>query len=337
MITKRVEEIKYGDILEQNIFRHDSLLALPKGTRLREREREYLKDLQVQFVYTSEYNSKREYNNEETLEILKDTIYSCTLWDEKIGSRIYDALRSKLKRKKKILDVFTMLRKIDHYSFVSSLNIALVVGKVMIVNNKVDNSLVDLIYFSLIHDIGKIKVSKITTKEGELTETEFQSVRRHPIISYRILEGFGFSKGDVLFALQTHERFDGTGYPSRLRGEEIEPLAQVIAIAEMYNALSSFRPHRPAFHPIEVRNKIEEEEDRAFSREFVQLFLDKYTPYRLDVPIELNNGMEGKIIRVNERAPMFPTVMLFNPDTGERLSEVNLYRNKDLRIARVLI
>lgn len=332
-----VESVQLGDTLEQNIYRHDSLLALPKGTRILEKEKEYLKDLQLQYIYSNVFDPSRIYDDKETLNILKDAFKSCTLWEDKLGLKIFEAIKSRLKKHKKILNLFTLLRKADHYSFVSSVNISIIVAKTMMLNGKVDKHLIDLVFYTLIHDIGKIRVSRITTKEGELTDLEFQEVRKHPIYSHQLLLKFGFPKKNILFAFQTHERYDGSGYPLRIMGEDIQPLAQVIALAEMYNALSSFRPHRPAFHPIEVRNKIKEEEDRAFAKKYIDTFLEKFIPYREGVKIELSNGLEGKIVEVNDRVPLFPTVEIYDPNTGEVYSTVNLFRKKELRIARILL
>lgn len=332
-----INNIKYGDFLEQNLYRHDGLLALPKGTSVREIEALCIKEMQVNYVYMAPYY-EREYTDEETLEIIEDVIYTCSFWNLPAAKKIYSGIQKKLeeKRHRKILSVLSLMREVDHYSFVSSLNTAMVVAQLLMVDYKVDKSLIDLIFFTLIHDIGKVKVAKITQKQGELSDSEFKKVQEHPRYSAELLETYGFSKNDISFVMQTHERYDGTGYPFHLKAYEIQPFAQVIAVAEMYNALSSFRPHRPPFHPIEISMKIEEEKNKAFGAEYAQLFVEKFNPYQEGARVELSNGLSGEIVEINPQIPLFPKIGVYNEDTGEIYAQISLYRYKDVRITRVL-
>lgn len=328
-------EIKYGDFLEQNLYRHDGLLALPKGTSIRDIEKQIIEDLQIKNVYISPYY-QRAFENDETLDILEDVIYSSSLWDLPSAKKLTTGIQKKFNKHKKLLSVFSLMREVDHYSFVSSVNIAMVVAQLLMVDNKVDKNLIDIVFYSLIHDIGKVKVSKITQKQGELSDLEFKKVKQHPHYSMELLEKFGFSKSDVSFVMQTHERYDGSGYPFQLKTFEIQPMAQVISVAEMYNALSSFRPHRPPFHPIEISEKIQEEKNKAFALEYALLFLEKFNPYQEGAKVELSNGMRGEIIQINPQIPLFPMIGVYNENTGEMYTKINLYRFRDVRIARVL-
>lgn len=330
-----VPKIKYGDFLEQNLYRHDGLLALPKGTSVRDIEKSYIEDLQMQYVYIAPYY-QRVYSNEETLSIIEDVIYSSSLWDLSSAKRLNSGIEKKFLKNQKLLSVLTLMREVDQYSFVSCVNTAMLVGQLLMVDDRVDRYLIDLVFFTLIHDIGKVKVAKIIQKQGELTEAEFKKVQEHPRYSLELLEKFGFSKKDLYFVMQTHERYDGAGYPFHLKAYEIQPIAQVIAVAEMYNALSSFRPHRPPFHPIDVAKMIEEQINKGFAEEYVRLFTEKFNPYQEDALVELNNGMTGKIIQVNPQIPLFPIIGVYNENTGEIYTKVNLYRYRDVRIARVI-
>lgn len=330
-----IHQIKYGDFLEQNLYRHDGLLSLPKGTSVRDIEKKCIEDLQMHYVYMAPYY-QRVFTNQETLEILEDVVYCCSLWDLASSKKLYSGLEKKLQKNNKLLSILTLMREVDHYSFVSSINTAMVVAQLLMVDGKVDKHLIELVFYTLIHDIGKVKVAKITQKQGELSDVEFKQVQEHPRYSLELLEKFGFSKNEVNFVMQTHERYDGTGYPFHISGYEIQPISQVIAVAETYNALSSFRPHRPPFHPIEVSQKIEEEKNKAFAEDYALLFLEKFNPYQEGARIELNNGMSGEILQVNPQIPLFPIIGVYNENTGEVYTKINLYRYRDVRIARVL-
>ena len=96
-----------------------------------------------------------------------------------------------------------------------------------------------------IHDIGKIAVpSEILNKSGSLRSAEFELIKNHSQIGYDIIAGIAFPWPVADMILQHHERFDGSGYPDGLRGEEITIGARIIAVADVFEAMSSHRPYR---------------------------------------------------------------------------------------------
>jgi len=98
----------------------------------------------------------------------------------------------------------------------------------------------------LVHDIGKINVpSEILNRPGRLIPAEFELVKLHPLTGYDILVGIDFPWKIAEITRQHHERLDGSGYPDGLKGEAIMPEAQVIAVADIFDAMSSHRPYRP--------------------------------------------------------------------------------------------
>lgn len=100
---------------------------------------------------------------------------------------------------------------------------------------------------SLIHDIGKISIPvSILTKPTRLNTQEFSLIQGHPQIGYEILKSFSFPYPLAQIILQHHERWNGSGYPQRLKGEDILLEARIIGVADVVEAMSSFRPYRPA-------------------------------------------------------------------------------------------
>lgn len=99
----------------------------------------------------------------------------------------------------------------------------------------------------MLHDIGKIGVpDSILQKQGELTAEEWVIMRSHPEMGVRIVEPIGFSQRTKDVILFHHERYDGTGYPYGIEGEEIPLSARVFAVADTFDALTSVRPYRGA-------------------------------------------------------------------------------------------
>jgi PAS domain S-box-containing protein/putative nucleotidyltransferase with HDIG domain len=102
-------------------------------------------------------------------------------------------------------------------------------------------------FVSLIHDIGKISIpSELLSKPTKLTETEFALIKDHPKIGYEILKGTSFPWDIASIILQHHERLDGSGYPQGLKNDEILLEAKIIGVADVVEAMSSYRPYRPA-------------------------------------------------------------------------------------------
>ncbi|MBU1035812.1 PAS domain S-box protein, partial [bacterium] len=100
---------------------------------------------------------------------------------------------------------------------------------------------------ALVHDIGKINIpAEILSKPSKLNEMEFSLIRNHPKIGYDILRKIDFSWPVAQIVLQHHERLDGSGYPNKLKGDEIILEAKIIGVADVIEAMSSHRPYRPA-------------------------------------------------------------------------------------------
>ena len=129
---------------------------------------------------------------------------------------------------------------------------------------------------SLMHDVGKIAVgANILQKPGRLTSTERQGMERHCEIGYQLLGG---SDSELLelaagIALTHHERFDGTGYPQSLRGENIPVEGRIVAVADVFDALTSDRAYRPAFPVEEALAILRDGRGTQFDPEILDLFL----------------------------------------------------------------
>lgn len=130
---------------------------------------------------------------------------------------------------------------------------------------------------SPMHDIGKIATpDQILLKPGKVTADEFEVIRRHTEIGYRILEG---SEAELLklaaaIAWTHHERFDGTGYPRNLAGEAIPVEGRIAAIADAFDALTSRRVYKPAFPIDQAIAMMQQQRGRQFDPALLDLFLD---------------------------------------------------------------
>lgn len=137
----------------------------------------------------------------------------------------------------------------------------------------------------LLHDVGKIGIDDaVLRKHGDLTDQEFRAMKRHPVIGYEILKEINPFEPLLPAVLHHHECWDGTGYPAGLRGDEIPRLAQIIAVADAFDAMTSDRPYRKAMSPARVREIFERGAGRQWAPDICMILLES-----LDEAFELNS------------------------------------------------
>ena len=142
---------------------------------------------------------------------------------------------------------------------------------------------------SLLHDIGKIGISDtILNKPGKLTDEEWEIMRQHPSIGREIVEGIPFLQDAITVVYGHHERWDGSGYPQALRGEEIPIEARIFAVADIFDALTSKRPYREEASESEALLYLKEQAGILLDPEVVAAFerlLKRGNIQSLTVPI----------------------------------------------------
>jgi putative nucleotidyltransferase with HDIG domain len=127
---------------------------------------------------------------------------------------------------------------------------------------------------ALLHDIGKLRVpDAILLKPGPLTESEWVRVRQHPVYAYEMLRPILQLRPVAEMPYCHHERWDGTGYPRKLKGHEIPLSARIVAVADVWDALTSNRPYRCALPPEQVRAHIRAQAGHHFDPAVVEAFL----------------------------------------------------------------
>jgi hypothetical protein len=150
--------------------------------------------------------------------------------------------------KKTFEQISRLLDERDHYTAVHSQQVAELAVQIAVEMGLPQNDIENIDVAARVHDIGKVAVpDSILLKPGPLSDEEWEIMKRHPVVSADLIEGLEIY-GPVVDAVRhEHERWDGSGYPDGLRGEEIPPMARIIAAADIHNALSTDRPYRKAF------------------------------------------------------------------------------------------
>ena len=221
---------------------------------------------------------------------------------------------SLVSQKQTTLDVFDMLhnmRQVNDSTYAHSLNVAIIsriIGKWLHFSNE---ELDTLTLAGLLHDIGKTKIpDEVLNKDGKLTDEEFQMIRNHPKYGYDILKSQPLNSHIKKAALMHHERCDGSGYPMGLTMEEIDDYALIIAIADVYDAMTAARSYRAPLCPFEVIAEFEKDGLQKYKPKYILTFLENIANAYQNNRVMLSDGTSARIVLLNHRRLSKPLVQL---------------------------
>lgn len=233
------------------------------------------------------------------------------------------------------LDILTYIQSMqgnDDSVYAHSINVALVsraIGKWLKMGH---DDLDDLTLAGLLHDIGKCNVpTEVLNKAGKLTDEEFALIKKHPLDGRKMLKQCPDMDSRYLnAALQHHERSDGTGYPRGLDDDEIDDFAAIVAIADVYDAMTATRAYRSAMSPFEVIAAFERDGLAKYRTGYILTFLKKMAEAYQNSLVLLSDGRRGRVIYTHKHHLSMPIVEL--PDK----SLVDLVEHRDIHIVSIL-
>lgn len=347
MVKRKVSDLEPGMILLMDVFDEKDILLIGSDTELNDSHIAFLskKGILEVTVATSEHSdevlinkplapeeeSDVETKYRRTIQKFKSIYTEFRLGRVPVYQEIDDALEPLYEA---ILNDDHFTRKMwqihayDDYTFDHSVRVSMISGLLAKWCGLSNMQIKDAALAGLLHDIGKCNIpDQILRKPSALTLEEFKVMKTHAILGYILIKDIPNISYDVLLAvMQHHERVDGTGYPNGLRGNEINYLAKIVAVADVYCAMTQDRVYKKAMHPFETMSFILEKCHSSLDFSMSKTFLANISHFYIGHQVTLTNGLSGEIIMTYKDDPARPLVRV-----GE--TYLDLRRHIDLEIA----
>lgn len=218
----------------------------------------------------------------------------------------------------------------ENYMYVHSVNsaiLALAIGELM---KLPPHRMIELGLAALLHDVGMLKLpDAVYLKVENLSEKEFQLVRAHTTLGYKILKGFSVSEEIALAAEEHHERLDGSGYPKKLQGDKISFYSRIVAVVCSYDAITSKRmfktqndAHAAVMELLKGRNK-------SYDENVIRSLIVCVSAYPLGSLVLLSDDSIGRVTKTNPESPRFPFVQVLIDKNGTRIEEPLLIKTAE--------
>ena len=338
MLRLSVKNLKQGMIIAQSIYNRHGACYLVKGQPITD---EYIRQLEkigipTVSVTSADPNFKlmppedivQEKTRINAIERVYDTFQSV----EERGQLDIDAMQGIsediifdiIDRKENLVQL-TDIRLHDTYTFAHSVNVAILSAMLGMLCHYPKKELLLLTLGALLHDLGKINVpAAILTKTTGLSDEEFALIKRHPLDgAERIKEmEWKLPSPAVLAAIASehHEHIDGHGYPRGLKDEQIHRYAKIVAIADVYDALTSERPYKKAYTPNVAYNIMTNVNQGQFDRELLKLFFNNVSLYPMGTVVKTIYGY-AIVKACSFGKTETPTVVLFADKDAKVLRE----------------
>ncbi|MGI6085294.1 MAG: HD-GYP domain-containing protein [Acetivibrionales bacterium] len=260
--------------------------------------------------------------------------------DGKRVMEMVENLLSNLLKNDFIIMNLSDIRSVDDYTFSHSVNVcimSLITGIAMGIKGE---ALKELGVGSLLHDIGKVMIDdKILQKPTNLTINEYDEVKKHTVYGYEILKNSkDVSSTAQIIALYHHERKDGSGYPYNLKNNDIPVPARIVAISDVYDALTTNRIYRKKMLPHEVVDYMCSLSNKHFDKIALDAFISHIANYPVGTAVVLNSGEKGLVAKYNKNFPNRPVIRVVIDENGKMLvkpKEIDLFRKPEYRIVDI--
>lgn len=209
-----------------------------------------------------------------------------------------------------IIRYISQIKRTDEYTYQHSLNVAfysMLLGRWL---NFSEGEIMQAALAGLLHDIGKTRVPlRILNKPAKLTEEEFSEIKKHPIYGYLILDESNFVNMDIKRAvLLHHERVNRTGYPFSISDSEIGIITRIVAVSDVYDAMTSDRVYKKKATPFSAFEMFLSDVNNCFDSYVAGKFVTNMAMMLTGADVLLSNGEQGKVVYVPPHDILSPIV-----------------------------
>ena len=198
--------------------------------------------------------------------------------------------------------LYNMLPREDTMTHAHCLNSALLAGVFGTWWGLSEEDVMVLIQCGFFYDIGKLRLpQELLWKSDKLTDLEYTKLKTHTMLGYELLKDQTEIGEQVIKAtLMHHERCDGSGYPSKLRGDKINIFAKYIAVIDAYEAMTSIRTYRQSLHPFQIIENFERDGYEKYDKDILQPILYHIAATQLNFMVRLSNDEEARVMNINK-------------------------------------
>ena len=218
----------------------------------------------------------------------------------------------------------------ENYMYVHSVNsaiLALAIGELV---KLPPHRMIELGLSALLHDIGMLKIpDAVYLKEDSLSDKEFQLVRAHTTLGYKILKSFSVSEEIALAAEEHHERLDGSGYPKALSGDKISFYSRIVAAVCSYDAITSKRLFKAQTDPHAAVMELLKGRATSYDEKVISSLIVCISAYPLGSLVRLSDDSIGRVTKTNAESPRFPFVQVLVDAEGQRINEPLLIKTAE--------
>ncbi|MCL6603891.1 MAG: HD-GYP domain-containing protein [Paenibacillus sp.] len=206
-----------------------------------------------------------------------------------------------ISRNTNVFNLFELVKAKDDYTFQHNIGVGVLstlIGRWM---NFSERDLTTLSLAATMHDVGKVKIpEELLNKPGKLTREEYEQVKKHTIYGYELLkETTGISHRVALVALQHHEREDGRGYPFGLKKDKVDLFSSIVAVADIFHAMSSKRPYHDPISFHEIIAQMGQGKFGELNPQIVSIFIENVINKMVGKEVVLTDGRVGEVVYLN--------------------------------------
>jgi len=273
--------------------------------------------------------------------IFQDIVEGTSVNHEPIDAVVNENVELLRQNRQEITQLILLGELLERKEALSAVNCMLLSGVIGIGLKLTSHRLLQLATAGLLHDVGMLKVDKaILSKQGKLSEAEQNQMRTHSALGYRIIsKDLKYPEDIARAALEHHERWDGKGYPRRLKGEEIGLFSRIVTVADAYEAMVGERPYRNSMIGYTAMRSILSDNGKHFDPQVLKAFLESMGIFPVGSIVQLNNSSIGRVTENNPEAPLRPKLDLLIDELGNRLEgreSVDLLAKKALFIVKAV-